>query len=296
MPEEVSELSSPVVVTTIAELRERIREAKQAGQKIGCVPTMGALHVGHTSLVDQARQECEFVVATIFVNPTQFAPGEDYEKYPRPLKADVQKCADHGVDLVFAPSTEEMYPKPGITFVEVEELATRLEGVHRPSHFRGVTTVVAKLFNIVQPDFAYFGLKDYQQQLILRRMCDDLDFPVTIQSCPTVRDEDGLALSSRNQYLSSEERQTALAISRGIFAATDRLRSGKEDVAQVQQELHASLESEKGLALDYAVIADAHTLESITQVQAEMVILVAARVGSTRLIDNLPVSLSSLES
>lgn len=274
-------------VRTIAELRQHIRTARSAGASIGCVPTMGALHSGHVSLMESARAATDFVVVTIFVNPTQFGPNEDLDRYPRPLEADLKKCREAGVDLVFHPTVEEVYPAADATFVEVPGLSERLEGAHRAGHFRGVTTIVLKLFNMVLPDVAFFGQKDYQQQLLIRHMVSDLDVPVEIRTCPTIRETDGLALSSRNAYLSPDERHTALALSRTLRHAEARCTLDRQEPAVVRAEMCEVLNAIPGLTLDYATIADAESLEELDAPAPEMVALIAARVGKTRLIDNI---------
>lgn len=251
---------------------------------------MGALHGGHMSLIEAAREQCDYVVVTIFVNPTQFGPNEDFSRYPRPLEGDVVLCRNAGVDLVFRPETDAVYPAADMTFVDVPKLASILEGRQRPGHFRGVATIVLKLFNMVQPDVAFFGRKDYQQQLLIRHLVRDLDLPVEIRTCPTIREDDGLALSSRNAYLSDDERQTALALSQSLRLACDLCREGKSP-AEARQAMHAAVSEHGGLTLDYATIADADSLEELDEPVAEMIALIAARVGSTRLIDNLPIHL-----
>lgn len=252
---------------------------------------MGALHAGHRSLIDAARRECGFVVVTIFVNPTQFAPHEDFAKYPRALDDDLVVCRAAGADLVFCPPTDAMYSPSSTTRVEVSALSEVLEGHCRPGHFAGVTTVVAKLLNITAPDVAYFGAKDYQQQLLIRRMCVDLDMPVEIRTCPTVREADGLALSSRNIYLSPEHRRQALALSQALLAARESLQTGEQDVLAVRRNMRARLEAEPDITIDYATIVHPESLEELSVPAPRMVALVAARVGTTRLIDNLPIEL-----
>ncbi len=279
------------VVTTISELRSAIRAARVAGQKIGVVPTMGALHSGHVSLMQIARAEAGFVVVTIFVNPTQFGPHEDFQKYPRPLEKDVALCSAAGVDLVFAPAVGDVYPDPFFTVVEVTRISEVLEGACRPGHFRGVTTIVLKLFNLVQADVAFFGQKDFQQQLLIRRMVRDLDLPIEVRICPTIREADGFALSSRNIYLSPEDRTSALALSRSLRHAQHRLQSGVTDLALVRREMVEILTSAPGLKLEYATIVDPETITELTSPQQQQVAVVAARVGTTRLIDNLPIDL-----
>ncbi len=280
-------------IQTIDELRATVRNERQAGLRIGCVPTMGALHDGHLSLVEAARRETDFVVVTIFVNPTQFGPTEDLDKYPRPLEADLAKCREAGVNLVFHPDVSTVYPAEDASFVEVPVISKTLEGAHRPGHFRGVSTIVLKLFNMVMPDVAFFGQKDYQQQLLIRHMVDDLNVPVEVRTCPTVREPDGLAMSSRNAYLSEDERQTALALSQALKIAEQSLLTDGKSAAQARQRMIEHLTSTPGLELDYATIADAHSLRELNEASSEMVALIAARVGATRLIDNQPISLHS---
>lgn len=235
----------------------------------------------------QARAECGFVIATLFVNPTQFAPTEDLAKYPRPFETDREQCRAAGVDLLFHPTAESMYPPGFSTFVEVEGLTTKWEGASRPTHFRGVTTVVAKLLNLTRPDKAYFGQKDFQQQAVIRRMCRDLDMPTEIVTCPTVRDPDGLALSSRNVYLSPAERTSGLSLHRALNLARDKVRAGEKNLAAIRLAMRAEMEQTPGVAVDYATIADPDSLVELSEPQPRMVALVAARVGPTRLIDNL---------
>lgn len=276
-----------LVTAESSQLRQAVAAARRSGRLIGCVPTMGALHAGHVSLMRQARAECEFVIATLFVNPTQFAPTEDLAKYPRPFEADCEQCRAAGVDLLFHPSVESIYPPGFATFVEVEGLTTRWEGASRPTHFRGVTTVVTKLLNLTQPDKAYFGQKDFQQQAVIRRMCRDLDMPTEIVTCPTVRDPDGLALSSRNVYLSPAERTSGLSLYRSLCLARDRVGSGEKNLAAIRLAMRTEMEQTPGVAVDYATIADPDSLVELSEPQPRMVALVAARVGPTRLIDNL---------
>jgi pantoate--beta-alanine ligase len=279
-------VSDFAAVQTIDELRAAVHRARQAGLRVGCVPTMGALHDGHLSLVEVARRETDFVVVTIFVNPTQFGPNEDLDKYPRPLEEDLAKCSEADVDLVFHPETATVYPAKDTSFVEVPVISETLEGAHRPGHFRGVTTIVLKLFNMVLPDVAFFGQKDYQQQLLIRHMVDDLNVPVEIRTCPTIREADGLAMSSRNAYLSKDERLTALALSHALKIAEQSLLTDGESAAQARQRMIKHLTSAPGLVLDYATIADAQSLRELDATSNEMVALIAARVGTTRLIDN----------
>ena len=278
-------------VATIENLRKEVAAARSSGKRIGCVPTMGALHAGHISLIEAAKAETGFVVVTVFVNPMQFGPNEDLAKYPRPLEADLAACRNAGVDLVFHPEVDVVYPRQNATFIEVPGLSDRLEGASRPGHFRGVTTVVLKLLNMVLPDVAFFGRKDYQQQLLIRQMAIDLNVTVEIRTCPIIREADGLALSSRNVYLSDTERETALVLSQSLEKTRHRIEQETLSPRQAQSELRTTLEAVDGLALDYATIADAATLEEVaTEADSQqLVALVAARVGTTRLIDNVAI-------
>ena len=280
-----------IVVRKIDEVRRHVAAAHRRGDKIGLVPTMGALHAGHLSLVQTAREECDFLVVSLFVNPAQFGPHEDYDQYPRPFDSDLDACRDAGVDLVFCPETSSIYPRRFSTFVDVERLANVLEGEFRLGHFRGVATVVLKLLHIILPDVAYFGRKDYQQQLLVRTMCRDLDLPVEIRTCPTVRESDGLALSSRNRYLTPDERKSAISLSQSLKRAKVRLESGETDLAAVRGAMLDSIQAAPGVSVDYATVAHPETLEEIGEPIAEMIALVAARVGQVRLIDNLPIRL-----
>ncbi|MCR9198699.1 MAG: pantoate--beta-alanine ligase [Planctomycetaceae bacterium] len=274
-----------IVESSPARTRELVREHRRGGQHIAVVPTMGALHAGHVSLIEAAREECDCVVATIFVNPTQFAPGEDFEKYPRTLEDDLARCEAAGADLVFTPQTSAMYADDAQTTVVVSELTKVLEGAHRPSHFDGVTTVVAKLFHITEPDRAYFGQKDFQQQLIIRQMVGDLDFGLQIVTCPIIREPDGLAMSSRNRYLSASQRRQSLALHQALTRADELAREGAS-AGDIQQEMRQILGTAPGVKPDYAVVVDATTLLEPAGDQKTVVALVAARVGDTRLIDN----------
>lgn len=280
------------VTTQIDDLRRLVATARASGKRIGCVPTMGALHQGHMSLVERARELSDFVVVTIFVNPTQFAPQEDLAQYPRPLEADLSACRSAGVDAVFLPGADALYPPGFSTWVTVDELSERWEGASRPTHFRGVTTIVLKLLNIVQPDVACFGQKDFQQQAVLRRMVRDLDVPVEIVTCPTIREPDGLALSSRNAYLSADERKAATVLSRCLQRADEQLSSPNANIAAVSAELKTMLDAEPLVAPDYIAIVDPETLAPISESQPRMAVLLAARVGQTRLIDNCLVDLT----
>lgn len=281
-----------IVVERITAAREAVLQAKSSGGTVGFVPTMGALHAGHLSLVAASRRDCGFTAVSIFVNPTQFGPHEDFNRYPRPREADLALCEQAGVDLVFYPQVEEMYPPGAKTFVEVAGLSDIWEGAIRPGHFRGVTTIVAKLFHAIPADRAYFGQKDYQQQLILRTMVRDLDFPIDIVTCPTLRDSDGLAMSSRNAYLSPEERTISLAISQALRDAESAVLQGQTQPGTLQQLMLHRLSTISGLSLEYAIVVDPETMTELEEPQSKMVALIAARVGKTRLIDNLVLQLA----
>jgi pantoate--beta-alanine ligase len=248
---------------------------------------MGALHGGHMSLIEAARRECDFVVVSVFVNPTQFGPHEDYSAYPRDFERDLAECRKAGVDVVFHPPVEEIYPPGFTTVVDVERLSGIFEGQFRPGHFRGVATVVLKLFLAVPAEVAYFGQKDYQQQAIIHRMCRELNVPIEVRVCPTIREADGLALSSRNVYLSPAERHSALALSKSLELARQRVASGVTDFEVIRQEMRALLEATPRVAVDYVALVDPESLAELNRPAAMQVALVAARVGSTRLIDNL---------
>jgi pantoate--beta-alanine ligase len=275
------------IITTIAETRATVAALRKERRCVGLVPTMGALHAGHLSLVNAARSSCDAVVATIFVNPAQFGPNEDFSQYPRTFEADCDALRAAGVDLLFAPSVEEMYPQNATTIVEVEKMADRLDAVSRPGHFRGVATVVAKLFNIVAPDKAFFGQKDAAQIANLRRMVRDLHFPVEIVVCPIVREPDGLALSSRNRYLLPDEREDATVLYRTLLRMEERIDEGLIDSAEIIDAGLRVLGQEPEARLDYLKIVDPDTLEDISDVSAGALAAIAAWIGSTRLIDNI---------
>lgn len=257
--------------------------------RLGLVPTMGYLHEGHLSLARRAREECDSVVASIFVNPTQFGPTEDLSKYPRDLDRDLSLLEAAGVDLVWTPDNETMYPPDFSTWVEVEGLTRPLEGAARPGHFRGVTTVVAKLFNAVQPQAAYFGQKDAQQAAVVRKMTRDLNFPVEIVVCPTVREADGLAMSSRNSYLSPEERKSAVVLFRALTAAREAFERGERDAESLRKVMSATLASEPRARTQYVSCADYDTLEELGTVTGKALLSMAVFIGKTRLIDNFVV-------
>jgi pantoate--beta-alanine ligase len=274
------------LVRSIPELREILAKERQAGS-IGLVPTMGYLHQGHLSLVEASRAQNRFTVMSLFVNPTQFGPGEDFARYPRDLERDRALAEAAGVDLLFHPEAAEMYPAGYRTYVTVEGLSERLCGRFRPGHFRGVTTVVSKLFHLVQPRRAYFGQKDAQQVAVLRKMVRDLDFDLEIVVCPTVRESDGLALSSRNVYLSPAERQAATVLSRALFWAKDRVREGEREAAVLLRGMRRLLEAEPLCRLEYLEIVDAENLEPLAHLGGDVLIALAAHFGKTRLIDNV---------
>lgn len=275
------------VVHTVAEVRAAVDAARKAGKSVGFVPTMGALHEGHASLVRAAAASSGFVVVSVFVNPTQFGPKEDFAKYPRTLEADQKLCGEAGAHLVFAPSVEEMYPERSVTFVEVKELDAELDGPTRPGHFRGVCTVVLKLFNIVRPDVAHFGAKDFQQARIIRQMVRDLNVGVEVRVEPTVREPDGLAMSSRNRYLSPAERAIAPALYRSLQSVRSRALAGEIDVARLESALAAELAAIPGARVDYARILDADALRPMGRLDRPAVAAVAVFIGTTRLIDNV---------
>ena len=261
---------------------------RQQDRTIGLVPTMGALHEGHLSLVREARRMCDVVVVSVFVNPTQFAPGEDFDRYPRDLTHDAALLTDYNVDYIFAPAPEEIYPKNFSTYVTVEGLSDQLEGASRPGHFRGVATVVTVLFNIVRPDFAFFVQKDAQQTMIVRRLVRDLAFDTEIVVLPTVREESGLALSSRNAYLNDEERYAAPALYRALQRAKVVYKDGERNAARIAGVVRATIESEPRARIDYISITDADTLEKLDKLDDRTVLIaVAAHFGKTRLIDNI---------
>ncbi len=279
------------ILSDISELRAVLRTLRATDDRptprsVGFVPTMGALHAGHRSLVRAARQHCGIVVASIFVNPTQFAPNEDFSRYPRTLEQDCQMLEAEGVDVVFTPTAEAMYPSGAATFVDVEGVSDRLDGASRPGHFRGVATVVAKLFHIVQPELAFFGQKDAAQVAVLRKMVRDLDFPLEIIVCPTVREPDGLAMSSRNRYLSTEERRQALSLSRALQAAQMQAASGEHRASALLQTMCATLQEGSSARVDYVAVVDPDTLLPLDDVASGALLAVASYVGSTRLIDN----------
>jgi pantoate--beta-alanine ligase len=280
---------TPAVVTTVADLRRAVTAARGAGQSVGLVPTMGALHAGHASLIDLARAENGFVVVSIFVNPTQFGPHEDLARYPRPFERDLDVCRRHGADLVFAPTVEEMYPAGFRTFVAVTGLEDVWEGASRPGHFRGVAAVVLKLLNQCRPDRAYFGQKDAQQARIVRQLVRDLDVPVEVRIGPTVREPDGLALSSRNVYLDPAQREQAPVLWRALERARERIAAGERDAEAVRRALAETVATAPLATLDYAAVVEADGLTPPARLSGDVLLALAVRFGATRLIDNMPV-------
>jgi pantoate--beta-alanine ligase len=280
------------IVRRIPQMKSLARKLRSEGRKVGFVPTMGALHAGHLSLMQAARQMSDVVVASIFINPIQFGANEDFEKYPRDLARDAEYCATRGVDYIFAPLIDEIYPEDFATYVVVEGLSEKLCGASREGHFRGVTTVVTKLLNIIHPHYAYFGRKDAQQAIIIKRMVRDLCLDSEIVVCPTQRDDDGLALSSRNAYLSPDERSRAVALPNALRAARDAIAGGKP-VAEALRVAKQALVDAGFLRIDYLALVDAATLEPLDAPGGEMRLIAAASIGATRLIDNLPLMVES---
>jgi pantoate--beta-alanine ligase len=277
------------ICSTIAEARAACRAARAGGQRLGLVPTMGALHEGHLSLVRAAKAQCEAVAVSIFVNPTQFGPKEDLAKYPRPFDRDCQLLEKEGVGILFAPPAEEMYPNSNdrVTWVLVEGLSEKLDGRSRPGHFRGVTTIVSKLFHILEPEAAFFGQKDAAQLAVIRRMVRDLNFAVEIVGCPIVREPDGLAMSSRNAYLNGEERSRALVLQRSLQRAQQEFQAGERSAAKLIRVAKEVIAREPQVKLDYFEIVDPETLDPVERVSQKTLVAVAAYVGATRLIDNV---------
>ena len=281
------------ICNTVEDMRAACRRARRGGKRLGFVPTMGALHEGHLSLVRAARASCDAVAASIFVNPMQFGPNEDLAKYPRSFERDRELLAKEGVELLFAPSVEEMYPAGAVTWVTVEGLSSKLDGRSRPGHFRGVTTVVAKLFHIVEPDAAFFGQKDAAQVAIVRRMVRDLNLPVEIVACPIVREPDGLAMSSRNAYLDPQQRKQALVLHRGLLQVKKSWEEGEREAGKLLTVGRDELSAEKSVRLDYLEIVDPDSLVPVENTAGGALVAVAAFVGLTRLIDNLVLPRSS---
>lgn len=280
-------------IKKIAELRKTLKPYRLSNKIIGLVPTMGAFHAGHLSLMKRARHECDLVIVSLFVNPTQFSPGEDYNKYPREFEYDLQKAKIAGVDIIFSPDEFEIYPRKLLTRIEIMDVTDRLCGKFRPGHFQGVALVVAKLFNIVQPDKAYFGQKDWQQLKVVERLVSDLNFPVEIVPMPIVRDEDALALSSRNQYLTTSEREQALVIPKALKMAADMIESGQRRAAKVARLVEEMIAKIRGVELEYFYICQPEDLTEIDMIEHNVVLLaIAVKIGKTRLIDNILVKVS----
>ncbi|PLX85194.1 MAG: pantoate--beta-alanine ligase [Desulfuromonas sp.] len=274
------------IITDVNEMQQRCLAAREAGRRIAFVPTMGYLHEGHISLLREGRRRGDLLVLSIFVNPTQFGAGEDLDAYPRDLTRDAEMAESAGTDLIFAPEAQSMYPGGYATYVDVEGITDTLCGASRPGHFRGVTTVVAKLFAIVQPHLAFFGQKDFQQLAVIRRMTLDLNLPVEVVGMPIVREADGLAMSSRNVYLSDDERRQGLALSRAIALARQMARDGVEDGGEILAALRALIDGEKDARIDYLQICHQLTLQEQARIDGDSVLLMAVFVGKTRLIDN----------
>ncbi len=274
------------IVKTISEIRDIVKEWRKAGYSIGLVPTMGYLHAGHGSLIEQSVKNNDKTIVSVFVNPTQFGPNEDLEKYPRDIKRDSELVASLGGDIIFNPEPEEMYKKNNATTIKVEGLSQKLCGITRPIHFAGVCQVVSKLFNIVTPDNAYFGLKDFQQYVIINKMVDDLNFPVKINPCAIVREESGLALSSRNVYLTDDERKSALSLNQSLNYAKSLISSGEKRASFIIDEITKIINNVPYSKIDYVKIVDIDTLDDINTVEKKYAVLLAVYIGKTRLIDN----------
>lgn len=272
---------------TIAEIREFVRQARAKGHSIGFVPTMGYLHEGHLELMRRAREQCDTVVVSIFVNPTQFGPGEDLASYPRDLERDARMAEGVGADAIFNPGAEEIYPPGYCTYVDVERITEYLCGASRPGHFRGVATVVSKLFNIVKPDYAFFGQKDAQQVLIIKRMAADLNMEVEVVTVPTVRERDGLAMSSRNVYLEPEQRRAALVLSKSLNRAAEEVRAGERNAAKIRQLVIDMIKAEPLADIDYVEIYSHPDLEPVESIEGQALLALAVRMGRARLIDNI---------
>jgi len=282
------------IINDIQGIREAVKSAKEQKKSVGFVPTMGFLHEGHLGLIKKAKEENDLVIVSIFVNPTQFGPGEDLESYPRDIERDSKLSQSAGADIIFHPSVEEMYPSGFNTFVELEGgITKKLCGASRPGHFKGVTTVVSKLFNIVSPHKAYFGQKDAQQVAVIEQMVRDLNFDVKIIPCPIVREKDGLAMSSRNTYLNREERQGALILSKSLFMAETMIKDGEKDSSKIKEFITEKINSEKLANIDYVEVVDAKTLNNIDKLQGDILIALAVRFGKTRLIDNVRLNIMS---
>jgi len=275
------------MIETVKEMREFVQQAKCQGQSIALVPTMGYLHAGHLALMERAKQACDIVVTSIFINPTQFGPNEDFNKYPRDLTGDSEKAASVGVQVIFHPQAREMYPDGYSSFVDVEGITEKLCGLSRPGHFRGVATVVNKLFNIIQPDKAFFGQKDAQQVLVLERMVADLNMNVILEVVPIVREVDGLAMSSRNAFLSASERRAGLVLSRSLKLAEELVAGGEDNAQKIRSQVMNKIQTEELAECEYVEIYKYPTLENITALTGKVLLALAVRIGKTRLIDNV---------
>jgi pantoate--beta-alanine ligase len=275
------------IIRTIGTMQHHAEKLRRRGKVIGFIPTLGALHKGHLSLMRKARQQCDIVVASIFVNPAQFGPHEDYRRYPRDLEGDQKKCKTAGVDILFVPSASRMYPPAHRTKVSLRRLGDILEGMSRPDHFTGVATVVLKLFNIIHPDRAYFGQKDYQQTVVIRRMVKDLHLNTRITVTPTVRESDGLAMSSRNMYLSKEQRRQATILWKALQEAKKLIQGGVKEASQVRSAMIRRIAQESHVKIDYVAVVDSVTLEEVKYIGRAALLALAVRIGHTRLIDNM---------
>ncbi len=280
------------VAETIESVRQLVKAARSEGKRVGLVPTMGALHIGHISLIEAAVKQCDFVVVSIFVNPTQFGPGEDFKNYPRPVKADLEICRRCGADVVFLPKQEVMYAGENLTWVKVEKLTESLCGRNRLVHFRGVTTVCTKLFNIIRPDAAYFGQKDAQQSIVIKRMAADLNMPLEVVVCPTVREPDGLAVSSRNKYLTDKQRKEATCLYESLQKCRQKVDAGTRDTQEIISEMRSILSQPSSAKIDYVSIVDAETLRDVDEIAGKVLAAVAVKIGDARLIDNILIDLS----
>ncbi|RLD17279.1 MAG: pantoate--beta-alanine ligase [Caldiserica bacterium] len=276
------------LIRSVKKMQNLSLKLKRKGKKIGFVPTMGFLHEGHLSLVERCRKDCDILVVSIFVNPTQFGPREDYKSYPRDLKRDIKLCKKYNVDIIFYPDVKDMYPEGFETYVELEKLPNHLCGLSRPGHFRGVATVVTKLFNIVQPDVAYFGEKDWQQLKIIEKLVRDLNFPIRIKSGKIIRERDGLAMSSRNKYLSEKERKEAICLYKSLLFAKELIEKGERDVSKIKRKMRELiLKIAPKAKVDYIEIVDPETLESLSRIKERNLVALAVKIGVARLIDNM---------
>ncbi|MCT4620448.1 MAG: pantoate--beta-alanine ligase [Marinisporobacter sp.] len=280
------------IIETMKETRKIIKKEKREGKKIGLVPTMGYLHEGHLSLIKKAKEENDFVIVSIFVNPTQFGEGEDYESYPRELERDSNLAKSVGADMIFHPSVAEMYPNGYNTYVETYKVTDKLCGASRPGHFRGVTTVVCKLFNIVAPHRAYFGQKDAQQVVVIKQMVKDLNMDIEIIPCPIVREKDGLALSSRNTYLNEEERRAGLVLSKSLFKVKEMIEKGERDGLKIKDFIVNNIQGEPLANIDYIEVVNSENLEDMKKLEEEVLIALAVKFGNTRLLDNVRIKIS----